>query len=123
MTAVFADGGSVGDPAVAQEILNYRRGESKQYGRWLKPFEDGVASEAPGVALAGLLETLDAEYAQFEIRDGDDLGQGERRANRSIRQTLDQLTRMYNEKQDLVADLAQRLVKLHQVRAESLARY
>ncbi|MDA1314228.1 MAG: hypothetical protein O2968_12885 [Acidobacteria bacterium] len=123
VTAVFADGGSVGEPEVAEEILDYRRGEGKEYGRWLRPFEDALASETPAAVLAGLLEKLDAEHAEFEIRDGDDLGEGERHANRSIRRTLDQLARMFNEKQDLVGDLAQRLLKLHQVRAEALARY
>ena len=123
VTAVFADGGSVGESDVAQEILNYRRGESKQYERWLTPFEDALASETPAADLSGLIEKLDAEYAEFENSDGDDSGEGERHANRSIRRTLEQLARMFNEKQDLVSDLAQRLLKLHRVRAEALARY
>ncbi len=123
VTAVFADGGSVGESDVAQEILSYRRGEGKQYERWLTPFEDALASETPAVVLAGLIEKMDAEYAEFENSDGDDPREGERHANRSIRRTLEQLARMYNEKQDLVSDLAQRLLKLHRVRAESLARY
>ena len=121
--AVFSDGTGTGHRGIVLEILNYRRGESKQYARWLSAYEQAVASDQPDNALDRIIERLDAEYAQFSFRANDHFEEGERHANRSIRDMLEQLAAMYREKGEVEGQFASHFLQHHRERVEALARY
>ena len=123
IAAVFSDGTGTGNREVVLEIVNYRRGESKQYSRWLAPYQEALSSETPAVALDRIIERLDAEYAQFSFRANDHFEEGERHANRSIRDMVEQLASMYREKGKVAGQFASHFLQRHRERVEALARY
>jgi hypothetical protein len=122
VTVVFADGTSEGSPEVVQQILDHRRGESSQYTKWLEPLRTALAADEPHTALAKLRDEI--ESAEPNLPDAsDDRVSGAGSAHRDIFSRARQLARLYEQRGSDASEIGDKILRLHELRAEALARY
>lgn len=122
VTAVFADGTSTGSPEIIQQILDHRRGESSQYAKWLEPLRSALAADEPHTALASLQDEV--ERSEPALADAsDDKASGAGSAHRDIFSRVKQLARFYEQEGSDASEIGDKMLRLHELRAEALAQY
>ena len=123
LTVVFADGTGSGKQDVIRQILDHRRGESEQYSRWLAPFREALVADDAQTRLTVLQTQLERERDRLGVNGSDDRIDGAKSANRDILARVKQLRRLYEEESSLAQDVGEKMVRLHELRSEALAKY
>jgi hypothetical protein len=123
VSAVFADGTGAGSAEVIEQILEHRRGESEQYSRWLGPFREALSAETPAVALAALQDQMKGSDPADAATDSDDYRSGAGSAHRDIARRVAHLARLYSQSGPSAAEIGEKMLRLHELRAAALRRY
>lgn len=122
VTVVFADGTGDGSPEIIQQILDHRRGESAQYTKWLEPLRSALAGDEPHTALAALQNEIESAEPN-SAGASDDKASGAGSAHRDIFSRVRQLARFYEQKGADASEIGDKMLHLHKLRAEALAKY
>ena len=123
VTVVFADGTGAGSADVIEQILDHRHGESGQYQRWLSPLQDALKAEDPAASLTALQTKIEGDDPSVAASDSDDRNSGADSAHRDILSRVKQLARLFTQNGDAAHEIADKMLRLYELRAAALARY